>query len=219
MGDFNGDGKLDLAVSNLGDDTQGPKNGGGVSVLLGNGDGTFQPAVSYLNDQKGLWVTVADFNGDGKLDLAMNDYFAVEVLFGNGDGTFGSPVSTDVTYGFPMAVADFNGDGIPDLVAGANVMLGNGDGTFRVETLLAAYEVAAAIGDFNGDGKLDVAISGGVVSIFTGNGDGTFNPPIGFVTPDAIWVAAGDFNGDGKPDLAAPNYRTNNVTILTNTTP
>ena len=128
-------------------------------MLLGNGDGTFQPAVSYLNDQKGLWVTVADFNGDGKLDLAMNDYFAVEVLFGNGDGTFGSPVSTDVTYGFPMAVADFNGDGIPDLVAGANVMLGNGDGTFRVETLLAAYEVAAAIGDFNGDGKLDVAIS------------------------------------------------------------
>src|SRR6267378_2390981 len=132
-GDFNRDGKLDLAVSNYGDNS--------LSVLLGNGDGTFQAPLTSPVGTNPAQVTVGDFNGDGKLDLAVSSVAnnTVAVLLGNGDGTFRPAPSLTVGNGpAGVAVGDFNGDGKQDLaVANLNdntlsVLLGNGDGTFQV---------------------------------------------------------------------------------------
>jgi hypothetical protein len=246
--DFNGDGKLDLAISD-----EGVNMGVKVSVLLGNGDGTFQPRVEYpiYHAPVSAYLAVADFNGDGIPDVAVvtsneGDGTHFFVLPGEGDGTFGRPVSSSVqgvyAYPGPVAVADFNGDGKPDLLSGGGVFLGNGDGTFRLGTVLPSvfgppYLLGpSAVGDFNGDGKPDVAaIDNGYLDVFLGNGDGTFGPVTNFFSgvvsktnfPDAgsDFVAVGDFNGDGKPDLAViigpyySYYSNDSVTVLTNTSP
>ena len=208
VGDFKRDGHLDLAVANP----------GGLSVLLGNGDGTFKPFVNYAAGSTPYWVAVGDFNGDGKLDLAVanegsND---LSVLLGKGDGTFEAAVNY-ATGSQPasVAVGDFNGDGKLD-VAVANmssnnvsVLLGNGDGTFRPAINYAAGSGSrtVAVGDFNGDGKLDLVVANnggtGSVSLLLGNGNGTFHTAVDYtagVQPE--WVAVGDFNGDGRPDIA-----------------
>jgi len=246
--DFNGDGKLDLAISD-----EGVNMGVKVSVLLGNGNGTFQPRVEYpiYHAPIDAYLAVADFNGDGIPDVAVvtsneGDGTHFFVLPGEGDGTFGRPVSSSVqgvyAYPGPVAVADFNGDGKPDLLSGGGVFLGNGDGTFRLGTVLPSvfgppYLLGpSAVGDFNGDGKPDVAaIDNGYLDVFLGNGDGTFGPVTNFFSgvvsktnfPDAgsDFVAVGDFNGDGKPDLAViigpyySYYSNDSVTVLTNTSP
>src|SRR6267143_5400659 len=211
-GDFNGDGKLDLAVTNLGSNN--------VSVLLGNGDGTFQAAVSYSAGTDPRSVTSGDFNGDGKLDLvtANGGSSRVSVLLGNGDGTFQAAVSYFAGY-FPLSVTsgDFNGDGIPDLaVANGSMLLGNGDGTFQAAR---SYPGGSSVtsGDFNGDGRLDLAMNGpNTVIVLLGNGDGTFPAPVSYGTrgPTPTSVTAGDFNGDGKLDLAVTNGGFNTVSVL-----
>jgi len=188
---------------------------------------TFQPQAIYPLSPNSGDVAVADFNGDGILDLVIAGGQETSVLPGNGDGTFGTPViSRFASYGGPVSVADFNGDGIPDLAVGEFVLLGNGDGTFWfVTSLTSASGVGGwvAVGDFNGDGKPDVVQIGSLgVSVFTGIGDGTFNPPVGFMSGiGSAFVAVGDFNGDGKPDLAVAgeglNF-SNNVAVLTNMT-
>ena len=180
VGDVNGDGKLDVIVAN-GGSTVYP--GSGVTVSLGNGDGTFTLASGspILLGQSLSAILTADFNGDGKLDLAVTDSVgnAVIILLGNGDGTFGAPTTIPVG-NQPEAIiaADFNNDGKLDLAIAnygdgtITLLLGNGDGTFTQAAGSPyavgqyAYQISAA--DFNGDGKLDLAtanLSDGTVSI------------------------------------------------------
>jgi hypothetical protein len=212
VADFNGDGKLGLAVSNYGSNN--------VSVLLGNGDGTFQAAVNYDVRTNPTGIAAGDFKGDGKLDLAVSNYGSnnVSVLLGNGDGTFQAAVNYDVgTNPTSVAVGDFKGDGELDLAVsnyGSNnvsVLLGNGDGTFQAAVNYGAGTLLTgiAVGDFNGDGKLDLAVlnQNASVSILLGNGDGTFQAPVSYAVGDNdVTIATADLNGDGKLDLAVADY-------------
>jgi FG-GAP-like repeat len=221
VGDFNGDGKLDLAVT----------NSTNVGVLLGNGDGTFQPAVYYSVGSSPRAVAVGDFNGDGKLDLVVGNVTSgnVSVLLGNGDGTFQPALNYAADNApYSVAVGDFNGDGKLDVAAAeaggsaiVSVFLGKGDGTFQpaVNYGVGQDPVSLAVGDFNGDGNLDVAAAtqGGsdTVSVLLGKGDGTFQPAVNYAAgsiPSS--VVAGDFNGDGKLDLAVTNIFDDTVSVL-----
>ena len=206
-GDFNQDGKVDLAVAWR-----------GFAVLLGNGDGTFQSTTAYATGAGSPHcVAVADFNGDGNVDVAVAnvDSDIVNVFLGNGDGTFqprsefpGGPRLRSVTAG------DLNGDGRPELVVAnrdpnntVSILLNNGDGTFQspVSYPVGAAPFRAAIGDFNGDGKQDLAVvnnSSSTVSVLLGNGDATFQPKVDYpVVTLALSVAVADFNRDGNADL------------------
>ena len=182
ISDFNADGKFDLAVINFGDPYSSPQTNGSATVLLGRGDGSFNPAVNYSAGVASVSGAVGDFNGDGTVDLAVaniGSYYqgsftnsSVSVLLGKGDGTFQAAVNYDAGAApVSLGVADFNGDGKPDLaVANYNstnvsVLLGNGDGTFKSAISLSAGGYPAyspeslAIADFNGDGKPDVAVA------------------------------------------------------------
>jgi hypothetical protein len=213
IGDFNHDGKLDLAVAS-GDSIQT------VSVFLGNGDGTFQPQVRYAVGSFPYGVAAADVNLDGNLDLLVSNHNddTISVLLGNGDGTF-QPQAIFPTGDGPtgIVVADFNGDGLPDLATasiGTAVLLGNGDGTFQPPTFpttLASGSVA--VGDFNRDGKTDLAFGFGIgskgkIQILLGNGDGSFTTgatyQLGVATPYSLAVR--DLNHDGKLDLAVTPF-------------
>jgi hypothetical protein len=208
VADFNGDGIPDLALADY--DAARTGTGAGVSILLGNGDGSFQAPISYVFGASEPYLAVGDFNGDGHPDLAVAGWdnsgqWTVSVLLGNGDGTFQAPQSMVIPNGpVSLGVGDFNGDGHADLVVGAAhasmVFLGNGDGTFQAPAYVAPGVLAVA--DLNGDGLLDL-IGDGVI-VLLGNGDGTFQAaqsyPLGGLNAWSIAVA--DLNGDGIPDLA-----------------
>jgi uncharacterized repeat protein (TIGR01451 family) len=229
VGDFNGDGKPDIAVLN-----SGSRN---VSILLGNGDGTFQPAKSFdVGGDNPSSIAVADFNGDGKLDLEIAipgdipappttfptcTQSSVNLMLGNGDGTFQAArraVTVDSS-NLSLTVGDLNGDAKTDLVVlrgqndpacpagGGSIFLGGGDGSFRTAGEIAAT-APVLVADINGDGKPDLVANGGVL---LGNGDGTFRALVAFSLPPGCGlfcrqsfsnVVAADFNGDGKLDLA-----------------
>jgi hypothetical protein len=230
VGDFNGDGKADLLVSNQcvsdADCTQGI-----VAVLLGNGDGAYQAASVSNTGAVLASVTTGDFNRDGKLDVAVNNACpdigcttgSVNILLGNGDGTFQSPVAyPSGGNAFSVEAGDVNGDGKLDLVVvngsnSAGVLLGNGDGSFKPVssfTTSTSGNSAVFLGDFNGDGRPDLAVVSAVcdattctrsVSALLGNGDGTFGAPVGNQSTEGLnsqAVALGDVNGDGRLDLA-----------------
>jgi Pro-kumamolisin, activation domain/FG-GAP-like repeat/Bacterial Ig-like domain (group 3)/FG-GAP repeat len=224
LGDFNGDGVLDMAVTNAGSNT--------LTILLGNGDGTFNAASSSPQTSTDpSFVTVGDFNRDGKADLAVANLGSnnVTILLGNGDGTFTAASSSPETGYQPqsMAVGDFNCDGILDLAVlnaemnTVTVLLGNGDGTFTASPLSSqtgSQPRSLVTGDFNGDGILDLAVTNSeanTVTILLGNGEGSFaaapSPATGTYP---VAGAVGDFNLDGKLDLAVADEFSGSVTIL-----
>jgi hypothetical protein len=218
-GDFNGDGKLDIAVANHDSNT--------VSILLGKGDGTFQPAQNFATGKGPQSLAAGDFNGDGKLDLVTVNAGDVSVLLGNGDGTFQAPHSIVLPGQFPpgytgstavpqipfsLTVGDVNGDGKLDLaVSGSttftnidnhvdhyvNVLLGNGDGSFTPKATYhqsSTYSTVLGLADFNGDRKLDVV----AVTTFR-------EPPAGPSSGVDVWLG----NGDGT--LQAPVHSASGV--------
>ena len=233
-GDLTGDGKPEVASSNC-DNT--------VTVYANNGDGSFQTGV-YSTNAGNEYVypegaAIADFNGDGKNDLAVTgDYGGtISIFLGNGDGTLTPPT---VGYGVggytwetPL-VADFNGDGLMDILEPDDefsmvYLQGYGDGTFRATTSYYlpqshaeyAYSYSTAVGDFNGDGFSDV-VSGqdgntaapGVV-VYLANSDGSLKPGVNYGTSSTLaYVTVADFNGDGKLDIAATDYANGNVQIF-----
>lgn len=223
-GDFNGDGKPDLAVANYADST--------VEILLSNGDGTFGSGLVASTGAGPDALAVGDFNHDGKLDLAVANQSAssISILLGNGDGTLTlkSTITIDAVAPVALGTADLSGDGILDLAitsqvdSTSEVFLGNGDGTFLETSVLpntGTGPVSLAIGDFNDDGKLDLAEANNTsntVGILLGTGIGTFSadgtqPATGH-GPQGILTA--DFNGDGKLDLAVANQTDSTVSIM-----
>lgn len=202
-----------------------------VSVLLSNGDGAFEPPVTYNVGLSPGDVTVGDFNLDGRLDVAAVNTSSdtVSVLLGNGDGTLQEHVEygTGVTP-TSVAIGDFNGDERPDLATAnlgddtVSILLGNGDGTFQTHHryVVARFTQTVTTGDLNGDGIPDVVASGRVanaVSILLGNGDGTFLPRRDYGTDSGPQgLTTGDFNSDGGLDLAVSNDFANTVSVLLN---
>lgn len=214
-GDLNNDGKVDLIVA---DDSINV-----VSVLLGNGSGSFKPRVDYAVGTVPGAIGIGDVNGDGIVDLVVADQNSdqISVLIGIGDGSFQPAVNYDAGVGpWSIAIADFNGDGHLDVaVANYNggynlsILLGKGDGSFQAPAHYGAdlYSTGIAAGDFNGDGVLDLAtsvsaIANGHMSVFLGNGDGTFRTPVQYTAgqlPQSI--ASADINGDGRLDIVVTN--------------
>jgi len=225
--DLNGDGKLDLIVVNH----RLRHHPGKISVLLGNGDGAFQPQVTYKAGEAPWQAAVADFNGDGKLDLAVTREGKpgiVSILLGNGDGTFQPQIKVPAGHNpFYIVTGDLNGDGKPDLVVAGQgpkiattTLLGNGDGTFHVGwTIDNQVPVSGiALGDFNGDGKLDLAETYADVQrliIRLGNGDGTFNEGARYSVGKAPGpIAVADFDGDGVLDIAVADFYNQTINVL-----
>jgi hypothetical protein len=227
VGDFNKDGKPDLAVACL--------SSNNVSILLGNGDGTFTAAASPVVGSNPVSVAVGDFNKDGNLDLAVTSFSGpphtnIAVLIGNGDGTFAAPVNygTDEAHPSCVAVGDFNMDGNPDLTvtdennSNVSILIGDGHGHFAAPVYYATGQSpsSVAVGDFNIDGKPDLAVANyddNNVSILLGKGDGTFTSAAGgpiAVGNSPTCIVAGDFNLDGKPDLAVSSRDSTNISIL-----
>jgi hypothetical protein len=226
-GDFNGDGKPDLAFSS-------------GAVALGNGDGTFGPPIQFFPGNSnlfGIWLGAADFNHDGKLDLAFQVCQGCEIpaplkiFLGNGDGTFraGSSYTFDGLAAW-AAIADVNQDGIPDIIdlngveggrhSIAAVLLGNGDGTFKQPSFVEAdwsiqpNQIIAT--DLNGDGKIDLAVTDwdqNSLYLFAGNGDGTFGPQVQVGGgAGAGWLFSENLQGQttaGFPDLLTVDFEPN----------
>lgn len=236
VADVNLDGKPDLVV------VQGVSDnlpGNSIGILLGNGDGTFQPPVSYDTGGNNAAVAVADVNRDGKPDLVVvngcgdaNCFTpgSLGVLVGNGDGTFQPVVTYPGFSGRLLAVADFNRDGNPDLAVVSysssplSVLLGNGDGTFQAPVTYdpgGDFTDGVTIDDVNRDGKADliVANGSGTVGVLLGNGDGTFQPVVTYSSggpflPETDSPVVADLNGDGKPDLVVGNWASGTVGVL-----
>jgi hypothetical protein len=192
LADLTGNGIQDIVVPNF--------NTGDVSILLGRGDGTFAPERRFDATVQPDSVVVGDFNGDGIPDLAVLGHTPgttkLAILLGRGDGTFLPPIisSIPLTYGdaYPVLVGDLTGTGKSDLVvfgpnnASFQVLLSNGDGTFRDGGIYSSGEISfeAKLADVTGNGKLDLVIGGantGRVYVCLGNGNGTFQQPQGYI--------------------------------------
>ncbi len=223
--DVNNDGRLDLILASRGDDL--------ISVLTGNADGTFAAKADYSTGTGSgpQSVVAADFNSDGKIDLATanSDGNTISVLLNNGSGAF--PAHTDYASGghpISIAAADFSGDGKIDIaVANADddnvsVFINNGTGGFptKVNYAVGDYPRWIAAADLNGDGKADLVAANnyaGGISVLRNLGTGTFAAKVDYATGTSpISVAAADLNGDGRLDLAVSNGGPANVSVLVN---
>jgi hypothetical protein len=218
-GDFNGDGHMDLVTI-----------GGEVTLWTNDGAGRFTVVSNYPAWESPCVVAVGDLNNDNKPDLLTANYSgygALSAFINNGDGTF-SRVDTvfhvnDIMPG--LAVGDFNGDGKLDAALATyevSIFLGEGDGRFTPFTNCPGAGYAVAVADFNGDHKLDLVTANysySSMSVYFGNGDGTFSAPINYSGDFSEYhyaVAVGDFNNDGKPDLATVNYYNSSVSVRLN---
>jgi uncharacterized membrane protein len=252
LGDVNGDGMPDIVLTICATFCFPP---GSLAIMFGNGDGTFQPMVTYdIGTNAGSGLALGDVNGDGNADILVmlcltspcTGQGAVGVLLGNGDGTFKPAVTYATGYGFEaLVIADVNGDGTPDVAVtsclsstcsegAVGILLGNGDGTFQpVATYDAGgYEATSlAVADLNGDGKPDLvvgdcsatagtcgSVTPGAMGVLLGNGDGTFQSVISYDSGgNWLWpVAVADLNGDGRPDVVAGNYWPGSIGVLLN---
>jgi|GEM_PF-683351 len=224
-GDFNGDGKLDMAVANY--------NANTVSVLLRNAANTgFDAKVDYVTGTNPYSVTTGDFNGDGKLDMAVANRGSdtVSVLLRNAANT-GFDAKVDYATGaVPVSVTtgDFNGDGKLDMALAnynantVSVLLRNAANTgfdAKVDYATGTGSSSVTTGDFNGDGKLDMAVTSQIsntVSVLLRNAANTgFDAKVDYGTgTGSVSVTTGDFNGDGKLDMAVANFNANTVSVL-----
>ena len=222
-------------------DANGPA---GIEVLVGHGDGTFQSPKTVVTGQAQILLAVADLNHDNKADLVVGFGDLVQIMLGNGDGTFSMAGGASLQLGDTVdsaLTADVNGDGIPDLIVGSlgaihrcgisscrasqtSVLLSTGSGNLQGEQPIAVYP-PVAVGDFDGDGKIDVAIrvpslipALRKLSIYPGNGDGTFAQPISL--PDPGFIAAfADVNGDQLTDFVLLDATANQLGVMLNSTP
>ncbi len=224
-GDFNGDGKADVAVIN--------SVASSVSVAFGNGDGSFQAAVNYPVGPLASWLIAGDFNGDGKLDLAVvsGPLGKLTVLLNDGAGGF--PAANVSTMAIALgtihaAVGDFNGDGKVDLAltnglgGTVTILRGTGTGAFQIG---ATYPVGngpggATVADMNRDGMPDLAVwnvKDNSINVLLNNGSDGFLPAVTYAVGSApSGIAAGDFNGDGFADVAVSNLSGGTVSVLLN---
>ena len=281
VSDVNGDGNQDVLVANYGGFS--PPYTGSVSVLLGNGDGTFGARTDYPTGVASTGIAVGDLNGDERPDVVVANYAAeeleascVSVLLGRGDGTFQPSVNYLVGVSpYSVAIGDFDGDGVPDLAVAnwnshtVSQLLGSGDGTFAPKTDVATGSVPKSVTaeDFDRNGRADVVVANlvtddvsvfmsepngsfrprvdyrtdfaptgvratdvnldgipdlavscahnSVVSVLLGTGDGTFHPRIDFEVDELPWsLATGDVNSDDNPDLVTANYSGNTASVL-----
>ena len=243
-GDFNGDGLPDIAVLSYVSDAQPPSplpltDYSHVTVYLGQHGSTFGSMSQYRVSPQGYDLVTADFNHDGRSDLATEEERGIKIYLSNADGTLASPRYFDLSplvqnWLGSMVAADFNGDGNPDIaVASRNnhaiaILLGRGDGNFTPATpstvsLGGDLPWALAAGDFNGDGKMDLAVgnsvfgndAASVVSVFAGNGDGSFAAPVNYpLGARPFGVLATDINGDGKVDLVVSKPDLDTISVF-----
>jgi hypothetical protein len=241
VGDFNGDGKLDVIAGSTYAPPGGSASNSSLTVWLGNGDGTFNQPYQVVLPFSGLdAITAGDVNSDGKLDLVLTPYGggSIQIAIGNGDGSFQSPtaVNTGFSYQFDSQIVDMNNDGKPDIVVsgdqsatgsllnGTQVLLNDGTGNFvpgSVSGLTGSGSQGLLVtSDFNNDGNPDILVGspgGGVqgfISVLLGNGDGTMQGA-GFLNQAAVGgnsVVSADLNGDGIPDLIETAFLGGNTT-------
>ena len=221
VGDFNRDGKQDMAVVNI--------TSNNVSVLLGDGAGSFGAATNFNAGTQPSGLAVGDFNGDGLQDLVTANFGTsnLSVLLGDGAGSFGAATNLATGTG-PLAVVvgDFNGDGRQDLATAnqtsnnVSVLLGDGAGGFGAATNFAVGTGPRflALGDFNSDGRQDLATANQTsnnVSVLLGDGAGGFGAATNFNAGTQVRsVVVADFNGDGRQDLATANFISNDISLL-----
>jgi hypothetical protein len=225
-GDVNGDGFADILAGN-------GQGFSGISVLLSNGDGTFQVAPHYATCRGPYRPVAGDFTGDGKRDLVVVNSFTngVAILLNNGDGTFGTNVYYNTgRQAQSAALGDFNKDGKLDLIVASTLsnrvalLMGVGNGTFQTNVLISGSALAggawnAVTGDFNGDGNLDFVVTTLFgMTVFPGNSNGTFQTEIATaispvsIDPDTVITA--DFNNDNKLDIAYSRTGSNLVCVI-----